>query len=160
MNRISVAQEHYCTAITQSIRSRLYPLILQNRRASRTFIGASVAGELHEIGIRMVSEFLEMDGWDTHYMGANTPAKGIISTAIDRQASVIGISATMTYHLGHVRDLIRQIRQEPRCGRMHVVVGGYAFNLSPKAWVHTGADGFATDAVEASSLVKSFALQH
>jgi len=56
MNEVSVAQEHYCTAATQLIMSQLYPHIFAGEKTERTLIATCVAGDLHEIGIRMVSD--------------------------------------------------------------------------------------------------------
>jgi methanogenic corrinoid protein MtbC1 len=34
---------------------------------------ACVEGELHEVGARMASDFLEMAGFDVRFLGANVP---------------------------------------------------------------------------------------
>ena len=73
MNRLTVAQEHYCTAATQMIMSQLYPYIFEGERNGRVLVATCVAENLHEIGVRMVTDFFEMDGWDTFYLGANVP---------------------------------------------------------------------------------------
>ena len=70
MNLLSVAQEHYCTAATQLVMSQLYPRIFSTERRGRTLVAARVADDLHEIGLRMVADFFEMEGWDTFYVGA------------------------------------------------------------------------------------------
>jgi MerR family transcriptional regulator, light-induced transcriptional regulator len=75
MNRLSVAEEHYCTAATQLVMSQLYPRVFAGERNGRTLVATCVAGDLHEIGVRMVSDFFEMEGWDAYYVGANAPAK-------------------------------------------------------------------------------------
>ena len=67
MNRISVAQEHFCTVVTQTIMSQLYPYIFATEKNGRRLVATSVSGELHEIGMRMVADFLEMEGWTTYY---------------------------------------------------------------------------------------------
>ena len=60
-NRISVALEHYVTAATQPIMSQLYPRIFSPEKTGRRLIATCVGGELHEIGVRMVADFFEMD---------------------------------------------------------------------------------------------------
>jgi len=144
-NRVSVAQEHFCTAATQMIMSQLYPRIFSGERNGKRLVAACVGGELHEIGIRMVADFFEMAGWDTYYLGANTPADSIVQTVMDQGADVIGISATMTFHVRLVADLIARVRD--RIGDcVAVLVGGYPFRVSPTLWKSIGADGFAEDA--------------
>src|ERR1043166_2196508 len=50
-NEISVAQEHYSTAVTQLIMSLLYPRISQTPKTRGSFIGVCAEGEVHEVGI-------------------------------------------------------------------------------------------------------------
>lgn len=149
MNKISVAQEHYCSAATQIIMSQLYPYIFGTERNGKALVAACVGGELHEIGVRMVSDFLEMEGWDTFYMGANTPSATIIQTIAERNASLLAISATMVFHVRIVAELISLIRTSEKCRQAKIVVGGYPFNLDVHLWKQVSADGYASDAREA-----------
>lgn len=151
-NRISVAQEHYCTAATQLIMSQLYPHIFATAKNGRTLIATSVAGDLHEIGVRMVADFFEMEGCNTYYLGANTPHAGVIATIVEEHADVLDVSATISYHVEAVRDLIRAVRAHPLCGNIKILAGGFPFNREPNLWETVGADGFAPDAQQAITL--------
>jgi methanogenic corrinoid protein MtbC1 len=145
-NQISVAQEHYCTAATQLIISQLYPYVFSGDKGAGRLVATCIAAELHEIGVRMVADFFEMEGWDTFYLGANTPTHSILETLIERRADVLGISATITYHVSEVERLIQAVRADPACRDVLVLVGGYPFNLAPDLWRRIGADGWAPDA--------------
>lgn len=147
MNRISVAQEHFCTAATQMIMSQLYPYIFTGERKGRRMVTACVGGELHEIGARMVADFFEMEGWDTYFLGANTPQPSIVQAVLEHKADLLAISATMTFHVSHVSELIQAMRQDNP--KIHILVGGYPFNLSDRLWQTVGADGYARDAASA-----------
>jgi methylmalonyl-CoA mutase cobalamin-binding domain/chain len=148
-NLVSVAQEHYCTAATQFTMSLLYPYIFSGKQAGHRFVGCCVGGELHEIGMRMVTDFFEMEGWDTYYMGANTPDEDVIRTIIDQKACVVGISVTMTFHLHLVGRLILRIRSRPECRDVKIMVGGYPFLANHQLWRGVGAHAFAADAHQA-----------
>jgi MerR family transcriptional regulator, light-induced transcriptional regulator len=152
MNRISVAQEHYCTAATQAIMSQLYPYIFSGRRSGRTLIVACVAGDLHEIGARVVSDLLEMEGWDTIYLGANVPSSDIAKLLIERDASLLALSTTMTFHVRVTARLIAEIRASS-AAKVKIIVGGHPFNVAPGLWRQVGADGWARDGIEAVSVV-------
>jgi methylmalonyl-CoA mutase cobalamin-binding domain/chain len=149
MNEISVAQEHYCTAATQLIMSQLYPHIFSTERVGRKLVAACVGGELHEIGVRMVADFFEMEGWDTYYLGANAPAETILEAVEDRRADILGLSATMTFHVHLVAELIDQVRRSGAVARVKILVGGYPFNTAPDLWRRVRADGCARNAQEA-----------
>lgn len=155
MNRISVAQEHYCTAATQLIMSQLYPYLFNGARLGRTLVATCTQGDLHEIGVRMVSDLFELHGWDTWYLGANTPPSDILQTVRDNKADVLAISATLTSHLGSVEELIGQMRSSPDCRNVKIMVGGYPFNVVPDMWRQMGADGCARDAVGSVELANS-----
>ncbi len=146
-NQISVAQEHFCTAATQMVMSQLYPYLFTGEHKERRALVACVGGELHEIGARMVADFFEMSGWDSAFLGANTPPESILRMAEERRADVLALSATMTFHVSRVRDLIAAARAASLPAR--ILVGGYPFNLSPDLWRKVGADGYAPDAAGA-----------
>ena len=148
-NKITIAEEHYCTASTQLIMGQLYPLIFATPKNDLVFVGTCVGGELHELGVRMVSDFMELAGWNTYYLGANTPNKSIIEAIIKNRADVIGISVTMTFHIDEARELIRQIRAEKQCSHIKILVGGYPFLIDDSLWQTIGADAYARNAREA-----------
>jgi methanogenic corrinoid protein MtbC1 len=152
VNEISVAQEHYCTAATQRIMSQLYPQIFASEKGAGTLVATCVAGDLHEIGLRMVTDFFEMDGWNTFYLGANMPPAAVVETVVQRRADVLGISATITIHLRAVGDLIQKVRDTPACADVKILVGGYPFIVAPGLWRQIGADGSAANAQDAIAL--------
>lgn len=149
LNQITVAQEHYCTAITQFIMAQLYPSIFTGDRSGRSIITTSVGGDLHEIGARMVSDFLEMDGWDTLYLGANTPNDAVVATLRERRPQVLAVSATMRGHVPQVASLVSEVRRDSSLASTKIMVGGQPFNAAPELYQKIGADGFARDAEEA-----------
>ena len=110
---------------------------------------ACVGGELHEIGARMVADFFEMEGWDTYFVGANMPATSVLQSVDELQADVLAISATMTFHVSQVAEMIHELRTTRGNQRTRVLVGGFPFNLAPQLWQKMGADGFARDAAAA-----------
>jgi methylmalonyl-CoA mutase cobalamin-binding domain/chain len=153
-NKITVAKEHFCSAATQQIMSQLYPYIFNSQRIGKTLVAANVGNELHEIGIRMVADFFEMEGWDTYYLGANTPTQTIIHAIEENKADVVGLSIAIPYHLSILMDSIKQIKKEFN-GGVKILVGGYALNDLGDRWKELGADGYAKNAQEAISLANS-----
>jgi methanogenic corrinoid protein MtbC1 len=148
-NQITVAQEHYCTATTQLIMSQLYPYIMNAERINKRLLAVCVGGELHEIGVRMVADFFEMAGWDTYYIGANTPIESILETLHTQKIDLIAISATITYNIPEVSKLINSIKSSDVGSNIKILVGGRPFNISQELWKKVGADGYAPDAEKA-----------
>ena len=149
LNQITVAQEHYCTAATQLIMAQLYPRIFRTEKNGRRIVATSIGGELHEIGVRIIADFFEMEGWDTYYLGANSPTAAIVQAIADRRADVLAVSATMTFHIRAVENLIASVRASADSNDVKVLVGGYPFNVEPELWKRVGADAYAVDASEA-----------
>lgn len=143
---ISVAGEHYCTAATQLIMSRLYPWVFSGVRDQGTLVAAAAPGELHELGVRMVADFFEMAGWDTTYLGANVPSSSVVELVGDRRPDVLALSATLWERVDAVADVIRGVRASRDLDRVAILVGGYPFNADPELSGRLGADGWGADA--------------
>ncbi|SMP69198.1 cobalamin B12-binding domain-containing protein [Anoxynatronum buryatiense] len=140
-NKINVAQEHFATAATQYIMSLLYDHILSLPKGDKVFLATCVSGELHEMGIRMVCDYLECLHWNTHYLGANMPESAVIQAVMENQPDVIAISCTMMYHIPKASHLIQRLRKADI--PIPILVGGYPFNIDPLLWHKTGANGTA-----------------
>ena len=147
-NKISVAKEHFCSAATQMIMSQLYPYIFASDKIGKKFVGATIGGELHEIGIRMVADFFEMRGWDTYYLGANAPATTILKAIEENNADLIGLSIAMPFHRTLLADTISDIRNSAVGRDVKILIGGAAFDQKTD-YHFFGADGFAPSALKA-----------
>jgi len=145
-NEVSVAQEHYCTATTQMIMSMLYPRLFSSKSVEKSVVATCVGNELHEIGIRMVADFLDSKGWDTYYVGANTPTNAILDAIDKYKADLIAISVTLTPHINKAIEMIKEIRvAHPH---VKILVGGYPFIQDPDLYKKIGADGYVKSAQE------------
>lgn len=149
LNQITVAQEHFCTAATLTIMNQFYRAILETPRNGRRIVCCCAAGDLHEMGLRIVADLFELEGWDSDYIGANTPGRDLLNTIERAPPDLIAISATMTYHVDKVRDLVRGVRERPALSGIPVLVGGRPFLISEGLWLQVGADGWAADALQA-----------
>lgn len=155
-NCMSVAEEHYATDATRTLMGELRTrFILSPHQEGDTpakVLVACLGGELHDIGARMVHDFLSMAGFSTYFTGANTPHDQIIATINRTGAAVVALSATLTLQVRLALQLIDRIRQEiPR--DVHVMVGGYAFNQDDSLWQEVGANAYARRADEAVEIV-------
>ena len=155
LNRISVAKEHYCTAVTQNVIARLYPRIMSVPKIGKRIVVACAGGERHEIGARMVADLFELDGWDAIYLGADTPASAVADAVREHQQHALGISANMAFNLVSVGQGITAARRADKSGQMKALVGGYQFSANPELWQKTGADAWAPDGREAVDVANS-----
>ena len=151
-NRLTVAQEHIATAITQFVMAQIYQPPPRLESARGTLVLTGVEGELHNIGAVMVGDLLESSGWRVHFLGTNLPASSILDVVRQSTPTHVGISATMLFNVPAVRHLVAAMRSE-FADRVRIVVGGAAFKAVPHLWRQVAADGFAADLREVQSLL-------
>jgi methanogenic corrinoid protein MtbC1 len=156
LNQLSVAQEHYATSVTQLAMSQLYPKIFNSFKKGKKALTTCIGDELHELGIRMVADLLELNGWDTIHLGSNTPPAEILDIIEEKEINLLALSATLPNELEEIKNLIKIIRQNSQLEQLKVMVGGRIFMQSDKLWQKIGADRFAIDAKEAVKVADSF----
>lgn len=158
INHISVAQEHYCTASTELIMGEMQRDLDPIAQKPHFFLGTCVAGAQHSLGVRMLSELLEANGWKVYFTGANTPTQSLIGLIAQFKIDVLGISAATTMDLPQVRKLIEAVRKSGKV-RTKIIVGGRVFNEHPMLWKKVGADAWAKDAVSGMKLAQRMVRQ-
>ncbi len=152
-NKITVAEEHMATAITQFVMAHIYPLIERPDKVRGKMVITGVEGEMHQIGANMVADVLEVKGWDVRFLGTNMPHHGILKAVEEHGADVVGISATMLFNLPKVIQIIDQLR-EKFAGDLKIIIGGASFRHVPEMYSDIGADGFAPDLNTTIALLK------
>ena len=124
-NKISVATEHLASAVVEAILNELYSKIIPKERISKTVIVACVENEFHQIGIKMISDVFEMNGWNAYFLGANTPTRELISFAKIINPDFLAISLSIYFHLPILENMIQSIRKD--FPKLPILVGGQAF---------------------------------
>jgi methanogenic corrinoid protein MtbC1 len=145
-NEISVAQEHMATAISQLALSHLYRHLQRDPPNGRMVMVACVEGELHELGARMASDFLEMAGFDVRFLGASVPTEHLVREVRESKPDLLALSVTMTYHLPALRQAVAAVREA--APRLPMAVGGLAFTWVPGVEAELGVPFFGKDARE------------
>ncbi len=150
LNQITVAQEHFCTAATQNNMAMLTTKVMNQTPNGKNVVATCVGTEQHEIGIRIVSDFLEMEGWNTYYMGANVPTHSILWAIEENDADLLALSVTLTPHIKTVKEIIQHVKD--KFPQVKIMVGGYPFLRDPELWHKIGADGVAASALEVNEV--------
>jgi methanogenic corrinoid protein MtbC1 len=147
-NKISVADEHVATAISQLVIALAYPSLPREPANGKRVVVACVGDELHDLGARMVADFFEMGGFDVRYLGANLPTASLVGMVREAQPDLVVLSVTMAFHLEAARETVVQLREA--CGdRLRVALGGQAFAWSPELPAQFGADVHGRTAIDA-----------
>lgn len=144
-----VYEEHFVSAATVNLMARLMEHARPLADRKGVFLSVVCGGEQHDIGLRMVSDLLEIAGWQAMYLGVNLPARSVIRAIEERRADILGISVTMRYNLNSAADLIDAVRSDRSSRNLRILVGGQAFRSERGMWRRIGADAQAHSAAEA-----------
>ncbi len=126
-NKISVAVEHMATSITEGLMNQLYAETISLKRVDKKMIITSVENELHQVGGRMVADVFEMNGWDSFYLGADTPAVELMRFIRRVNPDLVGLSLNLFYNIRNLEKMIKCIRDE--FGLLPILIGGQAFRF-------------------------------
>jgi MerR family transcriptional regulator, light-induced transcriptional regulator len=152
VNSISVALEHYATATAQRILHVLSRKVPTGTNGHTRFLALCPEGEHHCVGLEMVCNLCSLKGWQSHFVGANTPTASALTLALQMRPHVIGISLTTLLALEPARILIAKVKES--LPDSVVVVGGYAASLGKDVWKSVGADKYAADGVAALAIIE------
>lgn len=147
---ICIWKEHVRSAIVRTIIECCYPYILKYKKDSAIKDDKGKAlvlcppEEYHEIGARMVADFFSLSGYDTIFVGSNTPREDFISAINYIKPKYVAISVTNYYNLIATKEMINRIRQVSDKD-LSIIVGGNAFLSNVEAYLHIGADKLLKD---------------
>jgi corrinoid protein of di/trimethylamine methyltransferase len=118
-----------------------------------TVVIATVKGDVHDIGKNIVAMILETRGFNVVDMGVDVSSLQIYEGAEKANADIIALSCLMTTTMQNQRETIQAFKELNARDKYRIIVGGGPVT---QEWAgEIGADGFASNAIEAATLVKS-----
>lgn len=155
-NKLTVAQEHFATVITQSIICSLYYKMFSDKISGKRgkIIITCASNEFHELGSRMLSDLLEIEGFNVTFLGANMPIYSVIEMIKTETPGIICISCTMSFNINNVKNLILLIKNEIT-DYAPILVGGRAFDIDPLLVDYVNADYYSKGFDETIELINS-----
>lgn len=149
---ITVSQEHGATQITLAEMGRLRPMLRRKPSIGKRIVITALKGDPHQLGGRMASDFMQMEGWDVDFLGADIPSADLVKFVADRQPDVVGISITLTEVIGEASHVITQLRQT--APRTKILVGGRLVSSDLNVIESLGADACVRTAQEANDVAR------
>jgi methanogenic corrinoid protein MtbC1 len=149
--KVDVAREHFFSEATLTFMSQLLAQAesAAKRSKGRSALCLSVCQEHHLIGVRMVADLLELDGWNSLFLGGDVCTQHILKALGDTRPELLAVSVTLPEHLGYAAELIRAVRSNAALQKVRILIGGQAFHKDKNLWRAIGADATAVDAGEA-----------
>jgi len=125
-NKISVATEHLATAITEGILNELYGALELQEKQNKKVVLTCVENELHQVGVKMVADVFEMNGWDSHFLGTGIPTTELAKYIRQIKPDVLAISMSIFFNYQNLMRMIDIIRNE--FPDLTIIAGGQAFS--------------------------------
>lgn len=124
-NKISVASEHLASAIVEAILNGQDHKTVSKNKVNKSIIVTCVENEFHQIGIKMVGNVFEMNGWNVNFLGANTPTQDLISFTKTTNPDLIAISLSLYFNLPVLENMLQLLNKE--LPNLKILIGGQAF---------------------------------
>ncbi len=153
---ITVAEEHRASSIVSRILSSYHMEYLHPAKTKGRAVVSSVANEYHEIGARIVADFLEFDGWDVSFLGASTPVDELVEFLEKEQPDLLGLSVSMPYNVTALGEVIEAVRENENIADVKILVGGRALNDHRYLLDNIDYDAFAQNGEEAAEIARDW----
>lgn len=123
-------REHIKTAIVRTIIEVTYPFIIKEKEGkipiNKKVLVVCPSEEYHEIGAKIAHSFFTLHGFNSIFIGANTPIDVIKDAVNYLQPDYLAISVTNFYNVIKAKEIVAEIKTINK--DIKVVAGGQAFN--------------------------------
>ncbi|WP_347861302.1 cobalamin-dependent protein [Salimicrobium sp. PL1-032A] len=147
-NEISIAHEHLATAITQWILMTSFPQLIHGHRQEKVkkkVVSFTVAGNNHDLGIKMVNDILENKGFAVTYLGTNLPINGALDFMKTSRPDYVLISVALPVNIPYAKEAAEAIRETSELEGVKIIIGGYCFKRFPSLLDKMSYDYYAAD---------------
>jgi len=113
---------------------------------------ATVKGDLHDIGKKLVCMMLEGAGFEIHDLGVDVTPEEIRDAVKDKNPDIVGMSAMLTTTMLSMQDTVALLKQDATTQNVKIMIGGAPAN--PDVATEMGAN-YSADASAAVDLAVS-----
>lgn len=124
-NKISVATEHLATAITEGILNELYQELEIPPIQKLKVVLTCVESELHQVGIKMVTDVFEMNAWESYFLGTGIPINELIKFIKEKDPQILALSMSIFFNYKNLVHMIDILRKE--FPNLKIIIGGQGF---------------------------------
>ncbi len=127
-------------------------LVAQEIQPIGKIVIGTVKGDLHDIGKNLVSMMLEGAGFQIIDLGTDVTAEKFLAALKEHKPDMLAMSALLTTTMVNIEKTIRFLEENDARKDIKVIIGGAP--LTQKYADEIGADGYATDASQATVVAK------
>lgn len=126
-------KEHIKSSIVRTIIEMAFPFVVKAKSSTVKGRAAVVCpdGEEHELGARMISDYLTLLGYETFFVGKSTPKKEFVDLIESLKLDVVALSVTNYYNFSVTLRTVELIREH--FPNLTLIAGGRGFDHNPQA---------------------------
>ncbi len=144
LGELNVAEEHLVTSTTERTLAILAERSPRQEPVGKTVLAATVVGNRHGLGIRILSDLFAVAGWRSICLGVDVPAADLAASSAFFNADLVLLSTSLPSQLRDTMRGIDALRAVPDRS-VKILVGGAIFQEVPSLWRRLGADGHAAE---------------
>jgi len=126
---LCIWKEHTRTSIVRTSLECTYPYVIERRKQikpnHKKVMVLTPSEEYHEIGAIIVNHYFLLAGFDSQYIGANTPKSDILKAVRALAPDYIAISVTNYYNIVVTKQITDEIKAN--YPDVKIIIGGLAF---------------------------------
>ncbi|MBP1764774.1 MAG: methyltransferase cognate corrinoid protein [Firmicutes bacterium] len=130
------------------------PLLKEGDNESKgKILLATVEGDLHDIGIKLVGMMLAGAGYEIVHLGVDVSADKIVEAVKEHQPKIVGLAALLTTSMMNMKDVVAALKEAEVFDQVKIIAGGAP--VTDRFAEEIGAY-YAADAVYAVELANQF----
>jgi MerR family transcriptional regulator, light-induced transcriptional regulator len=102
---LTEAQEHLATSLTERLMGFAVQFYEPRDPCGKKAVVGAVAGNHHTIGLRMLSDIVSLEGWESRFLGANVPTDSFARMIQAEQPRLVLVSCATAADHEHARAL-------------------------------------------------------
>jgi len=124
-NKISISTEHVASSIVETILNDVYQEIRPNKLTKKTVILACAENEFHQIGLKMVRDIFEINGWYVNFLGNNTTLQKLDEFIEKKHPNLLAFSLSIPFNFPSLEKMIKALKI--KYPQLPILIGGQAF---------------------------------
>ncbi|MBS7248500.1 MAG: cobalamin-dependent protein [Candidatus Jordarchaeales archaeon] len=142
--------------ILKQVMDLLRPVMGKKKGVSKgKVVVGTVEGDVHDIGLSIVTALLEAEGFEVVNLGVDQPPKAFVEAIRNHKPKVVGLSGLLTEAIESMKKTIEEIKAAGLRDKVKVIIGGG--RTSEEVKEYTGADEWADDAAVGVRKIKELA---
>jgi 5-methyltetrahydrofolate--homocysteine methyltransferase len=139
--------------VTNIVKPHLTGSGVQQKKIGKVVI-ATVAGDIHDIGLNIVDFMLDVNGFEVTNLGVDVPVEKIVKAVQETQAPVLGLSGFLTPAFDAMKETVEALEKAGLRKNLKIMIGGG--QMDDEVRKYAKADAFGKDAMAAVTLTKQW----